>query len=74
MRRKTTCISQEYPDVPALSTKAADDGVEGRLSRVENLLERLANTTTYAGRNTLESRPETTVTSGWGDEVVRISF
>jgi hypothetical protein len=74
VRRRTTCISQEYPDVPALSTKAADDGVEDRLSRVENLLERLVNATTYAGRNTLESRPGTAVTSGWGDEVVRISF
>lgn len=40
LRRKAKCVSQEYPDEPKTSTT---EGVESRLSRAEDLLERLVN-------------------------------
>ncbi|KAJ5748291.1 uncharacterized protein N7511_009987 [Penicillium nucicola] len=39
-RRGSTCISQEYPDKPV---SASSNKVEGRLRRVEDLLDRLRN-------------------------------
>jgi hypothetical protein len=44
-RRKTTCISQEYPDVTGSHCEKSSDRMEERLKRVEDLLERLIDNT-----------------------------
>ena len=43
MRRKTPCISQEFPDEDVKSEGKGSDEMEERKKRVEEMLERLVN-------------------------------
>jgi hypothetical protein len=58
VRRKTTCISQEYPDATAHDATSQDaperrseGDVEARLSRVEDMLQQLVNDASIARRH-----------------------
>lgn len=73
LRRKTKCVSQEFADDSPGNTRVTDGGVEDRLGRVENLLERLVNGTAYAGRDALGSRLDTAVMNSLSNSVVCIS-
>jgi hypothetical protein len=44
-RRKTTCVSQEFPYEPVENGRKSSDGMEERMKRVEGMLERLVNNT-----------------------------
>jgi hypothetical protein len=58
-RRKTACISQEHPDEADFHSEKSSLGVEARLSRVEDLLERLINNNNNTSSdNPLNHTPE----------------
>lgn len=72
VRRKSKCVSQEFTD-ELNRDRRGDDGLETRLSRVENLLERLVESTTDRQHDIAAECMRAIISERSGSTIVRTS-